>query len=41
MALALLVVPFLPSSNLFFHVGFAVAERVLYLPRFRTSKARK
>lgn len=30
--LVLLVVPFLPSSNLFFPVGFVVAERVLYIP---------
>lgn len=32
MGLVLLVVPFLPSSNLFFPVGFVVAERVLYIP---------
>ena len=31
-ALALMAVPFLPASNLFFPVGFVVAERVLYLP---------
>ena len=31
-ALSLLVVPFLPASNLLFPVGFVVAERVLYLP---------
>ncbi len=31
--LLLLVVPFLPASNLFIRVGFVVAERVLYLPR--------
>ena len=30
-AMALLVVPFLPASNLFFRVGFVVAERILYL----------
>ena len=30
--LAMAVVPFLPASNLFFPVGFVVAERVLYLP---------
>ncbi len=30
--LLLLVIPFLPASNLFFPVGFVVAERVLYLP---------
>ncbi|XP_062518575.1 protein O-mannosyl-transferase TMTC4-like [Corticium candelabrum] len=30
--LAFLVVPFLPASNLFFKVGFVVAERVLYIP---------
>lgn len=32
LALALTVIPFLPASNLFFRVGFVVAERVLYLP---------
>ncbi|XP_064459651.1 protein O-mannosyl-transferase TMTC2-like [Ornithodoros turicata] len=31
-ALALLVLPFVPATNLFFYVGFVVAERVLYLP---------
>ena len=31
MGLALLVVPFLPATNVFFTVGFVVAERVLYL----------
>jgi hypothetical protein len=30
--LALLIFPFLPSSNIFFPVGFLVAERVLYIP---------
>ena len=30
----LLIVPFLPASNLFFYVGFVVAERVLYIPSF-------
>lgn len=28
-----LVFPFIPASNLFFSVGFVVAERVLYMPR--------
>lgn len=32
LGLGLLVIPFLPASNLFFRVGFVVAERVLYLP---------
>ncbi|RUS90699.1 hypothetical protein EGW08_001503 [Elysia chlorotica] len=32
MSLLLLCVPFIPASNLFFKVGFVVAERVLYLP---------
>ena len=32
LSLAMLVVPFLPASNVFFRVGFVVAERVLYLP---------
>ena len=31
-SLALMIFPFLPASNLFFPVGFVVAERVLYLP---------
>jgi Tfp pilus assembly protein PilF len=30
--LAFLVIPFVPASNLLFHVGFVVAERVLYIP---------
>lgn len=32
MAVSLLVIPFLPATNLFFYVGFVVAERVLYTP---------
>uniref|UniRef100_A0A4W4EVI8 Protein O-mannosyl-transferase TMTC3 n=1 Tax=Electrophorus electricus TaxID=8005 RepID=A0A4W4EVI8_ELEEL len=32
MALSLMVLPFVPASNLFFPVGFVVAERVLYVP---------
>ena len=32
MSLSLMIIPFLPASNLFFPVGFVVAERVLYLP---------
>ena len=32
-AIVMMAVPFLPSSNLFFRVGFVVAERVLYIPR--------
>ncbi|GIX68931.1 protein O-mannosyl-transferase TMTC3 [Caerostris extrusa] len=32
MSAALLAFPFLPASNLFFPVGFVVAERVLYTP---------
>ncbi|XP_066524485.1 protein O-mannosyl-transferase TMTC2 [Hoplias malabaricus] len=31
-SLSLLVLPFLPATNLFFYVGFVVAERVLYIP---------
>lgn len=31
-ALCLLVLPFLPATNLFFYVGFVVAERILYVP---------
>lgn len=30
--LLFLVYPFIPASNLFFRVGFVVAERVLYMP---------
>ncbi|KAK3927210.1 Protein O-mannosyl-transferase TMTC4 [Frankliniella fusca] len=32
LSLAVLIIPFLPASNLFFRVGFVLAERVLYLP---------
>ncbi|XP_075154079.1 transmembrane O-mannosyltransferase targeting cadherins 2 [Haematobia irritans] len=32
MALTFLTLPFLPATNLFFYVGFVVAERLLYLP---------
>lgn len=31
-SLCLLAIPFLPATNLFFYVGFVVAERVLYIP---------
>ncbi|ERL89070.1 hypothetical protein D910_06447, partial [Dendroctonus ponderosae] len=31
-SLSLIVLPFLPASNLLFYVGFVVAERVLYIP---------
>ncbi|ESO96049.1 hypothetical protein LOTGIDRAFT_116230, partial [Lottia gigantea] len=31
LSLVLLIVPFLPGSNIFFRVGFVIAERVLYL----------
>ncbi|KAL5010414.1 hypothetical protein ScPMuIL_012719 [Solemya velum] len=30
--LLLVIMPFLPASNLFFRVGFVVAERILYIP---------
>jgi len=30
--LCLLIIPFLPASNLFLRVGFVVAERILYIP---------
>ncbi|XP_044255134.1 protein O-mannosyl-transferase Tmtc3-like [Tribolium madens] len=32
MSLALMALPFMPASNLFFPVGFVIAERVLYMP---------
>lgn len=28
----LVIVPFLPASNIFFRVGFVIAERILFLP---------
>ncbi|KAJ8007224.1 hypothetical protein DPEC_G00115310 [Dallia pectoralis] len=31
-SLGLLSLPFLPATNLFFYVGFVIAERVLYIP---------
>jgi len=31
-SVGLTVLPFLPASNMFFPVGFVVAERVLYMP---------
>ena len=31
-ALVLMIIPFIPASNLFFPVGFVIAERVLYMP---------
>ncbi|XP_037552099.1 protein O-mannosyl-transferase TMTC2 [Nematolebias whitei] len=31
-SLGILALPFLPATNLFFHVGFVIAERVLYIP---------
>ncbi|XP_017486298.1 PREDICTED: transmembrane and TPR repeat-containing protein 2-like, partial [Rhagoletis zephyria] len=33
-SLALTIIPFLPASNLFFYVGFVIAERILYIPSF-------
>ena len=32
LGISLMVFPFIPASNIFFPVGFVVAERVLYLP---------
>ena len=29
-----IILPYLPASNLFLTVGFVVAERLLYIPRF-------
>ncbi|KAG5677610.1 hypothetical protein PVAND_007354 [Polypedilum vanderplanki] len=31
-SITILILPFLPATNLFFYVGFVVAERILYLP---------
>lgn len=32
MAISLIIMPFIPASNLFFTVGFVIAERTLLLP---------
>jgi hypothetical protein len=32
LSISILTLPFLPAANLFFYVGFVVAERILYLP---------
>lgn len=32
LALSLLILPFVPASNIFFKVGFVIAERALLLP---------
>ena len=32
LALSLIILPFLPATNIFFYVGLVVAERLLYLP---------
>ncbi|XP_003740831.1 protein O-mannosyl-transferase TMTC2-like [Galendromus occidentalis] len=32
LGMAMLILPYLPASNLIFYVGFVVAERVLYIP---------
>ncbi|KAK7108448.1 protein O-mannosyl-transferase TMTC2-like [Littorina saxatilis] len=32
LSLSILMFPFIPASNLFFYVGFVIAERILYIP---------
>ena len=32
LSVSVMVLPFIPATNLFFYVGFVVAERVLYIP---------
>ncbi|XP_057315403.1 protein O-mannosyl-transferase TMTC2-like [Hydractinia symbiolongicarpus] len=32
LSLAAMILPFLPATNLFFYVGFVIAERILYIP---------
>lgn len=32
LSIAMIVFPFIPASNLFFYVGFVIAERILYIP---------
>jgi hypothetical protein len=34
LAFVIVVIPFLPASNIFFRVGFVLAERILYIPRY-------
>lgn len=34
LSLMLMIIPFLPATNLCFYVGFVVAERILYIPSF-------
>ena len=31
-SMAMVVIPFLPATNILFYVGFVLAERVLYIP---------
>ncbi|XP_052089003.1 protein O-mannosyl-transferase TMTC2-like [Mytilus californianus] len=31
-SLSILIFPFIPATNIFFYVGFVIAERVLYIP---------
>uniref|UniRef100_A0A0B7A7K4 dolichyl-phosphate-mannose--protein mannosyltransferase n=1 Tax=Arion vulgaris TaxID=1028688 RepID=A0A0B7A7K4_9EUPU len=31
-SLSIIVFPFIPASNMFFYVGFVIAERILYIP---------
>ena len=32
LALSMIIIPFVPATNLFFPVGFVIAERILYIP---------
>ena len=32
LALSMIIIPFIPATNLFFPVGFVIAERLLYIP---------
>lgn len=32
LAVSLIVIPFLPAANIFYPVGFVIAERILYIP---------
>lgn len=34
LGLLMLVLPFVPAANLFVTVGFVIAERILYIPRY-------
>lgn len=32
LAILLIIIPFMPAANVFYPVGFVIAERILYIP---------